>query len=134
MASFLQKLVRKKQSSTSLITNLNRRILSPSSHLLDPKPGPTVAPIPFFNGLPKTTDESNPNPSHLSAFYPTFAFESFLNPISQLGFIQHVVPEEDIFSGDDERGIWADSVKKKRKKKMNKHKLKKLRKRLRRKT
>ncbi|KAL4577153.1 hypothetical protein LXL04_013257 [Taraxacum kok-saghyz] len=132
MASFLQKLVRKKQSSTTLITNLNKRILSPSSHLLDPKPGP-VAPIPFFNTLPKTTDESNTLP-HLSAFYPSFAFESFLNPIAQPGFIQHVVPEEDIDSGDDQKGMWADSVKKKRKKKMNKHKLKKLRKRLRRKT
>ncbi|KAI3520725.1 hypothetical protein L1887_10175 [Cichorium endivia] len=133
MASLLQRLVRKQSCSTTLITSLNTRILSPPSHLLDPKPEQPVAPIPFFNRLPKTTDESNPHPYH-STFYPSFAFESFLNPISQLGFIQHVVPEEDIVSGDDERGIWADSVKKKRKKKMNKHKLKKLRKRLRRKT
>jgi hypothetical protein len=35
--------------------------------------------------------------------------------------------EEDV---DDSRTLWADSVKKKRKKKMNKHKYQKLRKRL----
>ncbi|KAJ9540294.1 hypothetical protein OSB04_026800 [Centaurea solstitialis] len=140
MASFLQRLVRKQ----TLATNLSNRILTPSTHLLDSTKPPTTA-IPFFNGAPKTTtDELNPNHHHSSYFfYPTFAFETFLNPIPQIEFIQSTtVPEaleeeeeEGVVLGDDdEKGIWADSVKKKRKKKMNKHKLKKLRKRLRRKT
>ncbi|XP_068664879.1 uncharacterized protein [Aristolochia californica] len=55
--------------------------------------------------------------------YPSFAFGYCLN-------LSH-----DLCSGEDvTQTIWADSVKKKRKKKMNKHKYKKLRKRLRRKT
>ncbi|KAI3799220.1 hypothetical protein L1987_34510 [Smallanthus sonchifolius] len=126
MASFLQKLVRKQSPSTTLITNINKRILSSPTHFFDPKPDPPVATTPFF----KTPDESNPH-LHSPIFYPSFSFEAFLSPISH---IQSVVPEEDTVRGDDERAIWADSVKKKRKKKMNKHKLKKLRKRLRRKT
>ncbi|KVI09159.1 uncharacterized protein LOC112511565 [Cynara cardunculus var. scolymus] len=136
MASLLLRLVRKQSPSTTLVANLNKRILSPSTHLPDSKPVQPATAIPFFNGVPETTDELNPH-HHSSCFYPTFAFESFLNPVSQIGFIQSAVPEEeeeDIVSGNDEQGIWADSVKKKRKKKMNKHKLKKLRKRLRRKT
>ncbi|KAJ0469702.1 hypothetical protein HanIR_Chr14g0710781 [Helianthus annuus] len=118
MASFLQRLVRRQSLTKTLITDLNKRILSSPTHLSDPKPDPT---IPFFNNLPITTDSPT--------VYPSFSFGAFLNPISY----QSVVPEEeeDIV---DEAGIWADSVKKKRKKKMNKHKLKKLRKRLRRKT
>ncbi|KAK9047956.1 hypothetical protein SSX86_033083 [Deinandra increscens subsp. villosa] len=131
MASFLQRIVRKQSRSTALISNLNKQLPSSPTILLDPKPLPA---IPFFNNLPKTTDESNLH-HHSSTFYPTFSFSAFLHPVSQIGYIQSVLPEEDdVNSGDDERGIWADSVKKKRKKKMNKHKLKKLRKRLRRKT
>ncbi|KAL7610230.1 hypothetical protein Lser_V15G10676 [Lactuca serriola] len=65
--------------------------------------------------------------------YPSFSFEHFLNPISSTG-LPNSKPEEDpeldgsSLSNDI---IRADSVKKKRKKKMNKHKLKKLKKRLR---
>lgn len=64
-------------------------------------------------------------------FYPSFSTGLFLNPISYTGLIEHGVSDD--LSGDSPT-IWADSVKKKRKRKMNKHKLKKLRKRLRRKT
>lgn len=64
-------------------------------------------------------------------FYPSFSTGLFLSPISFNGFIEHDVSDE--LSGDSPT-IWADSVKKKRKRKMNKHKLRKLRKRLRRKT
>ncbi|KAK1410077.1 hypothetical protein QVD17_36610 [Tagetes erecta] len=130
MASFLQKLLKKQSPTTTLITTLNKRILSTPTHLLDPKPDP---PILIFNNQPKTPNESNPL-HHSSIAYPSFSFQAFLYPISQPEYVQSVVPEDDIVSGDDEMGIWADSVKKKRKKKMNKHKLKKLRKRLRRKT
>ncbi|KAL8193547.1 hypothetical protein R6Q57_026682 [Mikania cordata] len=133
MASFLQRIVRKQSPTTNLISNINKRILSSPDHLLDPKPDPPVATIPFFNNTPKTTDESN-HRHHSTLCYPSFSFETFLSSFSQIEYIQSVVAEEGIGSNDDERGIWADSVKKKRKKKMNKHKLKKLRKRLRRKT
>ncbi|KAJ8752044.1 hypothetical protein K2173_001070 [Erythroxylum novogranatense] len=61
--------------------------------------------------------------------YPSFPFGSYLNPIHATGFDLN-----DDIEGDDARTVWADSVKKKRKKKMNKHKYKKLRKRLRRKS
>lgn len=123
MASILQRLVRKHSQTKTLITNLNNRILSSPTHLPDPK----AASIPFFN---TTIPNTNPNPK-ASIFYPSFAFESFINPVSQTGYIQS---GDDNDNEDEEHKIWADSVKKKRKKKMNKHKLKKLRKRLRRKT
>lgn len=71
--------------------------------------------------------DSNPN----VGFYPSFSFGLFLNPVCPNGLI---TSEEDNIVADESHKIWADSVKKKRKRKMNKHKLKKLRKRLRRKT
>ncbi|KAK2977324.1 hypothetical protein RJ640_004067 [Escallonia rubra] len=55
----------------------------------------------------------------------------FPYPISSTGLIQSEA-QEDVSGGSGT--LWADSVKKKRKKKMNKHNLKKLRKCLRRKT
>lgn len=60
--------------------------------------------------------------------FPSFSFELFLNPKLSSG-LHHV----EALKGDhdDSRIIWADSVKKKRKRKMNKHKLRKLRKRVR---
>lgn len=73
-----------------------------------------------------------PNHSSIAHFYPGFSFGFFLNPNSASSLIR---PEPDgEATEDDSNVIRADSVKKKRKKKMNKHKLKKLRKRLRRKT
>ncbi|KAH9791087.1 DUF1713 domain-containing protein [Citrus sinensis] len=68
-----------------------------------------------------------------SFFYPSFPFGFFLDPILSTGSI---LSEPDDVVSDDvlETVVWADSVKKKRKKKMNKHKYKKLRKRLRRQT
>ncbi|GJT97976.1 hypothetical protein Tco_1093494 [Tanacetum coccineum] len=115
-SSIIRKLSRNK---TLIITTLNNnsRILTSPTHLPDP-------PIPLFFNTPK------PNPNKFPVFYPSFAFESFLNPVNQTGYIQQ--EDNDVVS--EENVIYADSVKKKRKKKMNKHKLKKLRKRLRRKT
>jgi hypothetical protein len=58
----------------------------------------------------------------LLSFYPGLQIRPFLDPIG----------EDEVSGGAAE--VWADSVKKKRKRKMNKHKLRKLRKRLRRQT
>ncbi|CAN4079178.1 unnamed protein product [Withania somnifera] len=84
----------------------------------------------IISNLNKSELDSNPKVSHCLFTYPSFSFGLFLNPVSQMGLIKSE-NDEDI---DDSLKIWADSVKKKRKKKMNKHKLKKLRKCLRRKT
>ncbi|GAA0153904.1 hypothetical protein LIER_12031 [Lithospermum erythrorhizon] len=71
------------------------------------------------------------DPCNSFGIYPSFSFEHFLNPVAPFA------PEDngvDLGKEDEESNmVYADSVKKKRKKKMNKHKLKKLRKRLRRK-
>ncbi|GKV37160.1 hypothetical protein SLEP1_g45219 [Rubroshorea leprosula] len=69
--------------------------------------------------------------SQSSVFYPGFPFGLISDPISLPGSIQSE-PDDDVSGGSGT--IWADSVKKKRKNKMNKHKYNKLRKRLRRKT
>ncbi|CDP16625.1 unnamed protein product [Coffea canephora] len=73
-------------------------------------------------------------PSH--RYLPSFCFGPFfLNPIGLNGVIK--TDEDECFLEDSRTptpAVWADSVKKKRKRKMNKHKLRKLRKRLRRKT
>ncbi|KAK9104292.1 hypothetical protein Scep_021136 [Stephania cephalantha] len=80
----------------------------------------------FASQITDTIDSSNG-----TLIYPNFPFGYCLNPIISTGSD----PFEEIVgggSGSDEAGtIWADSVKKKRKKKMNKHKYRKLRKRLR---
>ncbi|VFQ73517.1 unnamed protein product [Cuscuta campestris] len=132
MASFLGKVLRNRsQPATRFITLLNK-----SQTQIPSAPPPTIGSETAQNPIflkPKREDDSNTNASSL--LYPTFSFDYFLNPvpISQSGFI---FPSEDagVASRRESPEIWADSVKKKRKKKMNKHKLKKLRKRLRRKT
>ncbi|RAL46906.1 hypothetical protein DM860_005185 [Cuscuta australis] len=132
MASFLGKVLRNRsQPATRFITLLNK-----SQTQIPSAPPPTTigsetAQNPIFL-IPKRED-SNTNASSL--FHPTFSFDYFLNPVPILrsGFI---FQSEDagVASRRESPEIWADSVKKKRKKKMNKHKLKKLRKRLRKKT
>ena len=83
-------------------------------------------PVPLLNPIP--TQDVKP----LQFYYPNFPFGFNLNPISAAGLDQlKAMEEEDV---DDSRTFWADSVKKKRKRKMNKHKYQKLRKRLRRKS
>ncbi|XP_055806137.1 uncharacterized protein LOC129874802 [Solanum dulcamara] len=138
MASILRKALRNQfQSATArIITNLNKS--EPAILSSTPQP-PILAQsccsrryqIPFC--LQGETEDSNLNVSPCSLVYPGFSFGLFLNPISQIGGIKS---ENDggVVLEDDSLKIWADSVKKKRKKKMNKHKLKKLRKSLRRKT
>uniref|UniRef100_A0A5K1A3G9 Small ribosomal subunit protein mS38 n=1 Tax=Nymphaea colorata TaxID=210225 RepID=A0A5K1A3G9_9MAGN len=84
----------------------------------------------------RTTQVVNPNQDAVDLF------RSHILPVFPLGVQLNPVPssssEELLEDGEsvdvEEHVIRADSVKKKRKKKMNKHKYKKLRKRLRRKT
>ncbi|KAL9273225.1 hypothetical protein AKJ16_DCAP08145 [Drosera capensis] len=79
------------------------------------------------------TSNHAPNLPHSLPFRSNYSYGYFSNPVNSNGscpFGEKVV--EGV--GSDEGTIWADSVKKKRKKKMNKHKYRKLRKRLRRKT
>lgn len=129
MTFIFQKVLRN-QPATRIIANFSKPILTPFLNNLTETGLPnhnTINPFPF-PGLPKT---ENTNPSQSLQFYPSFPFGAFLNPISSTGFV-HSEGEDVVWV--DSRTIWADSVKKKRKKKMNKHKLKKLRKRLRRKS
>ncbi|KAF5746911.1 hypothetical protein HS088_TW06G01087 [Tripterygium wilfordii] len=77
-----------------------------------------------FLGLPKADALTH---VQSSLFYPSFLYGFCLNPISLNGFIESEGNEE---VSSDSGAVWADSVKKKRKKKMNKHKYQKLRKRI----
>ncbi|GFQ00691.1 hypothetical protein PHJA_002213000 [Phtheirospermum japonicum] len=63
--------------------------------------------------------------------FPSFSFGLFLNPNFSSGLRQIEAVRAEISDLDESQIMWADSVKKKRKKKMNKHKLRKLRKRVR---
>lgn len=125
-SSTLQKLLRNQSRPASTIFTHFRQSLSPSPplpltqipKLHDPRPDQPE------------TDHFKPKHSLSAQVYPSFSFEFFLNPVAPCPFIR---PESD-GEADEQNVIRADSVKKKRKKKMNKHKLKKLRKRMRRKT
>jgi hypothetical protein len=94
-------------------------------HILPHQPPPPApaAPLP---GSPAPS----PDPKLrdlLFSFHPAVhIYPSLVDPIGG----------DDVCEGGDGGGaeVWADSVKKKRKRKMNKHKLRKLRKRLRRQT
>ncbi|KAE9590256.1 hypothetical protein Lal_00028091 [Lupinus albus] len=125
MASALQKLLRKLPSpSTRFITSLH-----PSSQPPNP-----------FNPIIHLHRESHPlipptdfsdHPNGSTVIFPSFPFGFSSKPIFESGFCSPEVEEDGL---EDSRTIWADSVKKKRKKKMNKHKYQKLRKRMRRQT
>lgn len=130
MASILRKALRN-QFRSRILKNLNKSepaILSSTPQILAHPPCSRHNQIPFF--LQKETVDSKLN------LYPSFSFGLFLNPNGF--FLNPISPNELVKSENDENEdsvkIWADSVKKKRKRKMNKHKLKKLRKCLRRKT
>ncbi|KAK3026071.1 hypothetical protein RJ639_042563 [Escallonia herrerae] len=88
-----------------------------------------------LNSSPKPTSDSSPTMEKGTAFdkfpiYPSFSFGNFLDPVSLSGLCKSTSVAGDEAAKSDGM-VWADSVKKKRKKKMNKHKLNKLRKRLR---
>lgn len=130
MASMLQKLLKNQRTTTRMLANFTKPILIPPFlHQIRKPESPDHLKIKSFPFLETPTSE-NPNPNHHSLqFYPSFSFGFFLDPVSPPGLL--LSESKDV--GEDDV-MWADSVKKKRKKKMNKHKLKKLRKRLRKKT
>ncbi|MCL7051762.1 hypothetical protein MKW94_024111 [Papaver nudicaule] len=137
MATFLHKLL-KKNSQIKIITsnfktpfqsNLSTPIFQ--SHLTDLKPN-TDSVNDLKNPILFTPNNEDTALSRSQMFYPSFPFGYFLNPNSTTQIKMNEEVEE--VSSEDEKTVWADSVKKKRKKKMNQHKLKKLRKRLRRQT
>ncbi|EPS60919.1 hypothetical protein M569_13883 [Genlisea aurea] len=87
-----------------------------------------------FDDQISTGTNSNRSPVQTQVVYPSFCFEIFLNPGRSGTSISPRSDGESDTNDDDPSVVRADSVKKKRKRKMNKHKLRKLRKRLRRKT
>ncbi|WOK96590.1 hypothetical protein Cni_G05297 [Canna indica] len=101
-------------------------------HLSDPEPAsfPLLNPVQRSRLLPNVSSDKAPPPSLRASLqvFPTFPLSFVDYPIGS-----SVVDRSD-GSSDDRTTVWADSVKKKRKRKMNKHKYRKLRKRLRRKT
>ncbi|KAL6174968.1 hypothetical protein ACLB2K_051612 [Fragaria x ananassa] len=122
----------------SLVRRLARNTSSIRTHLF-PKPQPYPVTHQNHLGPPKSAYTELPHlgPVRVDKVelslpgFPSFPFGFCLNPIAQIGSRRL----GDGVGSDDEAGtIWADSVKKKRKRKMNKHKLRKLRKSLRRKT
>ncbi|XP_055806211.1 uncharacterized protein LOC129874860 [Solanum dulcamara] len=125
MASILRKSLQNQFLSAARITTILSSKPTPTSPMFHHPSSSRIGQIPFF--LQGGTSDSKPN----VGFYPSFSFGHFLNPVSPNGLISS---EEYNVVDDESHKIWADSVKKKRKKKMNKHKLKKLRKSLRRKT
>ncbi|PHT55395.1 hypothetical protein CQW23_03881 [Capsicum baccatum] len=129
MASILRKSLKNPFLSAARITTILSTKPTPTSPLFQHPSSSRLGQIPFF--LQERTSDSN-----LSVgFFPSFSFGHFLNPVCPNGLIKAEENKEDNVVVDDEaHKIWADSVKKKRKRKMNKHKLKKLRKRLRKKT
>ncbi|KAJ4729350.1 DUF1713 domain protein [Melia azedarach] len=135
MASCFQKLLQR-SPPTRLIFSLHPQqspnlttpsLLLSSQTLLDIQPDQHLH---NFDSVPQTTQ--NFTRFNSSIFYPSFLFGFPLDPILSTGSIHSEA--DDGVSDDGSRMVWADSVKKKRKKKMNKHKYKKLRKRLRRQT
>ncbi|XP_052188147.1 uncharacterized protein LOC127798657 [Diospyros lotus] len=128
MASFLQKLLRK--HSGAIIPTLNKppaQIVVPPflNHRQPHLAGTEQSYLPV--GFRPSKSEDSISTQSIPIF-PSFPFGLSLNPIPSTEFVPS--GEGDAVSSDS-RTIWADSVKKKRKKKMNKHKYKKLRKRLR---
>ncbi|CAA0833790.1 Unknown protein [Striga hermonthica] len=93
-----------------------------------PQPNQTTT---FSN--PPETKCLEPNHSFGPVVYPSFPFGYFLGPLSQTPS-RNPEMDEEMAPDNSNIIIRADSVKKKRKKKMNKHKLRKLRKRLRKKS
>ncbi|KAI9178516.1 hypothetical protein LWI28_027474 [Acer negundo] len=132
MASSLHKLMKKPlpirlifslHTQQSPNFNLPSLFLNKGTHHIDNKPDHHYH---FLDPSPL----KNNNLTHFNSsfFYPSFPFGFALDPILSNESIQSEL--DDVGSGM----VWADSVKKKRKKKMNKHKYRKLRKRISRQT
>ncbi|CAL5368355.1 hypothetical protein CsSME_00004558 [Camellia sinensis var. sinensis] len=128
MASLVQKLLTK-QSVKYIIPTFNKlhppNLIPPLftlPHLTEPKPL-----HPHNHNVNLDSDSDSAVSSLSTPIFPSFPFGFSLNPISSTGFVPFM-------ASDTPMMIWADSVKKKRKRKMNKHKYRKLRKRLSRQT
>uniref|UniRef100_A0A7N0TNC5 Small ribosomal subunit protein mS38 n=1 Tax=Kalanchoe fedtschenkoi TaxID=63787 RepID=A0A7N0TNC5_KALFE len=128
MASLLQRLLRRQSPITlSSFTKSNPQyqtlapaILTRGSQSIDSR-------LKSLLPSPPPKDESDKPEVKYDYLYPSFSYGLLVHPV-----FQKVVTEEEV--GEVENGsgkMWADSTKKKRKKKMNKHKYKKLRKRMR---
>ncbi|KAJ7974695.1 DUF1713 domain protein [Quillaja saponaria] len=135
MASSFQKLLRKSPATRIFTAFHNSPLSNPTlplvfhrSHLIETKPEFHQV----TNLSPSLCSEKAENffPSQLSVIFPSYPFGFPANPISSTGFD----PSEEDVELDDSPTVRADSVKKKRKRKMNKHKYNKLRRRLRRQT
>ncbi|KAJ6949418.1 hypothetical protein NC651_003418 [Populus alba x Populus x berolinensis] len=133
--STLQQLLKKSPPHSRILASLqNTHLLqSPNanppvnSHHLETKPNENNSTIdgrPFLCGSSKVENLTHLNPWLFSPISPVqiFSYQNLSSGSAQDG------------SNDDDSGMWADSVKKKRKKKMNKHKYRKLKKRLRKRT
>ncbi|KAK7381046.1 hypothetical protein VNO78_33570 [Psophocarpus tetragonolobus] len=123
MASTLQKLLRKPPLPPFRFITL----LNPNPN---PNPNPSQQPqnpilTLFHPQQPSSTLQHFDAPT---VIFPSFPFGFFPKPVFESGFGS---PDDGVVE-EDSRTLWADSVKKKRKKKMNKHKYQKLRKRMRR--
>ncbi|KAK4764989.1 hypothetical protein SAY86_026079 [Trapa natans] len=127
MASALQKLLRRSQIARAISTLQNHKppYLFPAFHILDPRNAPAGLLDRFLGGQTAETHVlRRPAP-----IFPSFRLGIFAEPVFVVESNADEVESEKL-----DGTLWADSVKKKRKKKMNKHKYKKLRKRLRRQT
>ncbi|XP_076911139.1 uncharacterized protein LOC143569013 [Bidens hawaiensis] len=125
MSQLFHKILRKPINGTTIRALISHQSPPQSAipHLVHhPQPN-------FITPLPESSSDDKPTRFSRVHIYPSFSFGYFLNPISSSG-LPDSWPQEDP-DVDGSGMIWADSVKKKRKKKMNKHKLKKLKKRLR---
>ncbi|CAB4275351.1 unnamed protein product [Prunus armeniaca] len=132
MASTIQRVLRRSQP-TRIIDALhnaaapNLILHQPNLDQTNPDPHQILNLSPLLV-VPKTQNFGSYGFSHI---FPSFPFGICLNPISSSGLVSSEAEEVEF---DDSRKVWADSVKKKRKRKMNKHKYRKLRKRLQRQT
>ncbi|OAY47874.1 hypothetical protein MANES_06G112400v8 [Manihot esculenta] len=136
MASLINQLARKTTPSVRIVATAIKTPLLFNPVLHATKPDIVNSSISLWDSTAAENNSITQNPTKpLQVCYPNFPFGYSLNPIPIIGTDQL----KDVGSGfaekdtDDARTMWADSVKKKRKEKMNKHKYKKLRKRLRRK-
>ncbi|KAI4388785.1 hypothetical protein MLD38_001084 [Melastoma candidum] len=131
MASAVNKFLRRSPSLFS------RTLLSP----IPASPSPFQSLLPPLLQVPAFVDV-NPSfgsrpaeiPSKAAAIpvFTGFPYCLASNPVAASSFFTGC--QEGLEESGEDRVVWADSVKKKRKKKMNKHKYRKLRKRLRRQT
>ncbi|XP_054794758.1 uncharacterized protein LOC129305546 [Prosopis cineraria] len=129
MASALPKLLTR--SSVTRIVSAFQLHNSYAPTFLEPlasRPSPLVGINPEFH-QPATLNPGKEHPALSTVIFPSFPFGFPVNPVSSTGCCSTESVDAEM---DDSRTMWADSVKKKRKKKMNKHKYQKLRKRMRR--